>query len=303
MAMMQYERRWNRAACALLLLAVAPLTASLTKPPSAASPAMRYDHLRKAFNATLSGRFPFSVANAAPAADPADVRRFFSEFGPSLQPLQHEIDRKATRSSRAASTALNRLIAVRAALSPMLDGINAPLTYRVKVDFSPNEPLALGQDQVAAFSLGTPENSATDSGPDAFIWRNGQPISATLRWANLAPALPAGTMASDRRCAPRPGGAIARFDSEGEWALLRLLRRYAPDPGEGAGDGPAGTPIAFEVPLCKNLQATAGGDAVRDKARVFMRLELFAAIRRPGRPDRWVRVTLPSFPDSLPTLN
>lgn len=260
----------------------------------------RFEQVRDSFNATLAGRFPFASDSEAPAADPSDVQAFFREFGPALQPLKTDIDATPGfgNSGRAASIALDQLIRVQAALAPMLDAAGpAPLTYGVGVTFFTDPDLSQGQDQVIEASLGTPSSKALARGnQDSFVWSNGQPVLARFRWAINAPSIPL----TGGKCVPQPGGSYAGFRVDGDWAVLRLLRRYAPDRG-APGSGAAAVPVAFSVKLCANQARASGGEEVED-ARILVRLSLSATARSADKPDRQVPVVIPDFPYTIDPL-
>ena len=267
---------------------------------AAGSTEAQFDQLREAFNAGLAGRFPFASEVEAPAADPGDVQAFFGQFGAILQPLKDDIDITPGfgSSGRAASATLAQLIRVQSALAPMLDAAGpAPLTYRIGVNFFSDPDLARGQEQVIEGSLGTPVSRALARGTAReFVWNNGQPVLARFRWAINAPSIPM----TGGRCVPQPGGNIANFRVDGDWALFRLLRRHAPGDGIRAS-ATQGAPVAFDVALCANQERASGGEVVED-ARVLARLSLSATVRGGDKPDRQVPVPLPDFPYTIDPL-
>ncbi|NYT43201.1 hypothetical protein HZY97_20675 [Sphingomonas sp. R-74633] len=259
----------------------------------------KYAGLRQLFNGTLAGRFPFSSYVSSPAADPANVQAFYAQYGPLLPQLKAALEGAPDlgEQGRQAVAVLDQLIDAEAALSGMLDAGDATLTYNVGVDFFPNLPIAVGQSQVLGATIGTPESLARDDGTTNFLWHNGEPVAVRLRWAANAPTLP---LTADGKCVPQPGGNVFGHDVTGDWALLRLLRAQGPSPR--TGEAAPGVPIAFEVPLCENRARASGGDPVRDRARIFLRLTLSRTVHTPDKPDRQVPVILPPFPESVPPL-
>jgi type VI secretion system protein ImpL len=259
----------------------------------------KYAGLRQLFNATLAVRFPFSTYVSSPGADPANVQAFYAQYGPILPQLKEALEGAANggEGTRQAAVVLGQLIEVEKALGPMLDAGEATLSYKVDVDFFPNLPIAVGQSQVLGASIGTPESLARDNGVGNFTWNNGEPVAVRLRWAANAPTLP---MTEDGKCVPQPGGNVFGHDVAGNWALLRLLRAQGPSPR--IGEAAPGIAIAFEVPLCENRARASGGDPVRDRARIFLRLSLSKTVHTPDKPDRQVPVILPPFPESVPSL-
>jgi type VI secretion system protein ImpL len=267
---------------------------------AAGSTEAQFGQLREAFNATLAGRFPFASDADAPAADLGEVQAFFGQFGATLQPLKDDIDITPSfgSSGRAASATLTQLIRVQSALAPMLDAAGpAPLTYRVGVNFFSDPDLAQGQEQVIEASIGTPAGRALARGSAReFVWNNGQPLLARFRWAINAPSIPR----TGGKCTPQPEGNLASFRVDGDWALLRLLRRYAPGNGIRASTT-QGAPVAFDVDLCAN-QARASGGEIVEAARILARLSLSATLRGGDKPDRQVPVILPDFPYTIDPL-
>lgn len=259
----------------------------------------RYAGIRQLFNATLAGRFPFSTYVSSPAADPANVQAFYAKYGALLPELQEALAGAADagQGTRQAAVVLGQLIDVEKALAPMLDAGEATLAYKVDVDFFPNLPIAVGQSQVIGATIGTPVSLADDNGAGSFLWHNGEPVAVRLRWAANAPTLPA---TEDGKCLPQPGGNLFVHDVSGDWALLRLLRAQGPSPR--IGEAASGVAIAFEVPLCENRARASGGDPVRDRARIFLRLSLSRTEHVPEKPDRQIPVILPPFPESVPPL-
>lgn len=259
----------------------------------------KYAGLRQLFNGTLAGRFPFSTYVSSPGADPANVQAFYAQYGPILPQLKEALEGAPNggEGPRQAAVVLGQLIEVEKALAPMLDAGDATLAYKVDVDFFPSLPIAVGQSQVIAASIGTPESLARDDGAASFLWHNGEPIAVRLRWAANAPTLP---MSADGKCVPQPGGNVFGHDVTGDWSLLRLIR--AQGPSARIGEASPGVAIAFEVPLCENRARASGGDPVRERARIFLRLALSRTVHTPDKPDRQVPVILPPFPESVPPL-
>jgi type VI secretion system protein ImpL len=263
----------------------------------------KYAGLREFFNSRLAGRFPFSSFVSSPGAEPADVQDFFGQYGTLLPELKAAFERASDLNEEerqialSAAAVLGQLIDVQTALAPMLDAGDATLTYRVGVDFFPNVPTAVGQSQILDASIGTPDSIARDKGAESFVWHNGEPVAVRLRWAANAPTLP---VAPDGKCVPQPGGNVFGQDVGDKWALLRLMRMQGPEPRSGGLV--AGVPLAFEVPLCENRARASGGDPVRARALVFLRLALSRTVQAPEKPDRQVPVILPPFPTSVPAL-
>lgn len=286
---------------ALQQKAIAARLAARCRAVASGSSESQFARLRASFNERLAGRFPFASDRDATSADPADVKRFFAEFGDSLAPLKAALDADTSRDAQATSATLGQLIEVRDFLASMLATPGpSPLVYHIDVDFFTDEQGAQGQQQVIEASIGTALNRATTvpGGSTGFDWKSGQPISSTLRWAANASTIPSTVPpAPDGRCVPPPGGAIAAFRTRGDyWALLRFVRQQS---AEGGDAGPpslaTGTPIRFVVKLCENRQRESGGDDVTAAAYIYARLKMSTTL-----PDRQAKVLQPDFPEAVP---
>jgi type VI protein secretion system component VasK len=265
----------------------------------------RYAAMARRFNQDLAQQFPFA-GPAAPAADPDRVRDFFLTYGDDLPALKEALAADGLRpygaGGRAAADFVDDLIETQRALAPMFSAgrAGAPLAYRVDVEFF-SDP-GPGQSQVIEAAVGPPAARAVSSAPDpGFTWTNGQPISVLLRWAANAPSQPRSDRAGGGFTVD---GATAQLRVDGDWALLRLIRRAEPRPAEIATTTRrGGLPIAFSVPLSPNLQKPAIGGDPRDlnEARVFLRLTLkSAAAAGPAGPP--AKISLPPFPTMAPDL-
>ena len=266
---------------------------------SHADTAASYTELAGAFNASLAGRFPFGGSDA-PDADPGDVKRFFTAFGAQLPDLQARLGNIAAYRRDGAAQFVEQLLAVQAALAPMLTNPapDAALSYTVTPDFRTNAGSDPGADQIVERSvrIGQQTLSSFDAA-HSLAWTAGQPVEVRLRWAANAPAEPASVP-------DRPGlveGRLASFRAAGSWALLRLIAQQRPPAGTLAqlNDRRPET-VGFTVALQPNPNAAVGGNAGLTSAQAFMRLGLTGTLRTPGQPDKQLAVMLPYFPTAAP---
>jgi type VI secretion system protein ImpL len=264
----------------------------------------------------LAGHFPFGGSPAgvsAPLADPEAVRQFFAKWGPELASLSARLrgDPALGDAGPRAADFVAQLARVQLALAPMLAGApDAPLAYRVNVQFFTDRTLAVAQDQVIEASIGAgdaPTASRADSlarPPWSFDWRNGQPINIVLRWAKDAATLPSATQSG-----PWPqasgDGVDARYRIEDNWALLRLISQAGGAAGRrGAGHGA----ILLQACLRPNPAsaraptATTLFDCGKNPARVYLQLSLATPVGAPGQADKSVPVSLPAFPTAAVDL-
>ncbi len=244
------------------------------------------------FDGTLAGRFPFVGAGAgAPlpdparyrdAADPATVRRFFAANGAEIARLAAGGD-AADFADFLTFDFAEGLEAVRFFLAGGLDGPPPPtLAFAVDVDFRTNRAREVAGDQVIEWTLRIGDDRLSSfEAPRSLIWREGDAVELTARWARNAPQAP------DR---PRRGDAdlgarTLRLSYDGPWALLALVAANAAPASEVALlPEPRPNVLRIETPLIPNPE-TAQGEAPRlDRARLFLRLDIRAVDPGGGRP-------------------
>ena len=267
----------------------------------------QYAEVANLFNQTLAGRFPFAAGTGLGKitswADPDDVRRFYKAVdrgngGPMAGWMRTSYGPSAT----AAATFLDQIEALRPALAPLIADAapDQPPTWEADVEFRANPELDQAGNQVLEWSLESAGQRVSSLQPkQSFVWSYGQPIKLSLRWARNAPSVPAG----DDNGQPVVRDVSATWSYPDPWGLISLIEDH------NAGHETflpisARRPetIILKLPLMKNPEAVAGGEAPGDHATLFVRLRLHAVQHVAGQPDKRVPIALAGFPTVAPPL-
>lgn len=254
-----------------------------------------YEELRRAFNGTLAGRFPFAAsATGDPAQDanPEQVRAFFRLYDRNAA-VRAGILRGAggvAGPGSAPAEFVEQLDEVRAFLEPMLGSdTTGSAAFRVMAELRANRAREAGADQVADWTMevGGTRLSLRDTAGTVAEWSPGNPVRLSLRWAEGSPVRPSPAgLPWNARVRDR----LLSVTFPGEWGMLRMLRQFAATPGElGMPPSRVRHTVALNVP-------TVAGDTLRGPAaRVFVRVRL----RDPAGGGEMV---LPAFPAAAPAL-
>jgi len=254
-----------------------------------------YEELRRAFNTTLAGRFPFAASAAgdpASDADPEQVRAFFRLYE-RMPTVRQAILRGAGGVAGPGTSQAEffaRLDEVRAFLEPMLGSdTTGSAAFRVVAELRAHRAREAGGDQVADWTMeiGDTRLSLRDSAGAAADWSPGDAVRLWLRWAEGSPVRPAPAgLPANARVRDR----LLSVAWAGEWGMLRMLRQLAATPGElGVPPSRVRHTLALNVP-------TLAGDTVRGPAaRVFVRVRL-------RNPAGGAEMVLPDFPTAAPAL-
>lgn len=261
-----------------------------------------YAGLQTLFNESLAGRFPFArnPAAATPRADPLTVRRFFWAVGPEKLPARNVVE---SALGRPAAAFLTGLADSQKALAPMLvdPTLDQPLTYEVEAEFRTNPEVDQGGNQIIEWGLecGGDQWLSSREPKRSMVWSAGMPARLFVRFARNAPSLPA----ADPQGRYRVDGPLATWETTDPWALLSLMAQLSPDRGRLA-ELPDRRPhtLALDLDLRRNPDA-ASGPGGATQARLYLRLGLTALIRKAGKPDEKIPVTLPSFPEAAPEID
>ncbi|HEX3996046.1 MAG TPA: hypothetical protein VHX39_33160, partial [Acetobacteraceae bacterium] len=258
-----------------------------------------YADLTAAFDQTLAGRFPFGPPNA-PDADPGDVKRFFSAYGPMFVDLQAQLVQLPAYNRAGAAQFVADLAQDQTVLAPLLTNPapDATLSYTAAIDFRTNVGSDPGANQIAETDVEVGQQTVSSfSATPSIAWTSGQPVQVRLHWATNAPAEP--ITAADP--VPQVNSRVVSFNYSGAWALLRMLAAQRPDPATLAQlwDRRPET-VKFAVALRPNPQAASGGQVGLTTARLFMRFGLTETLKVAGQPDRQIAIVLPNFPTAAP---
>lgn len=263
----------------------------------------RYARLHDLFNDTLAGRFPFAAdpRPSVPRADPAAVRAFFYALSQEKPPARAALE--AAAGTRAAQF-LDGVAESRKALAPMLvdPTLDQPLTYEIDADFRANAARDQGGNQIIEWVL--------DFGPDQrlsslepkrrVVWSSGQPARLSVRFARNAAVMPV----SDSRGRYKVDGMTATWEATDPWALLSLVAQLTPDAARLA-ELPDRRPNVLRVLVDtqRNPDSASGPRPVQPVVEAFLRLNLTALVRVPGKPEDKQPTVLPLFPVAAPDAN
>jgi type VI secretion system protein ImpL len=267
----------------------------------------QYGEVASLFNRTLAGRFPFvaatGVGKIAAWADPDDVRRFYKALDQGTGgPMAGWMRAAYGPSAATAVTFLEQIDALRPALAPLIADASPdqPPTWEADVEFRANPELDQAGNQVLEWSLdGLSQHVSSLQAKQSFVWSYGQPVKLSLRWARNAPSIPA----ADQTGQPVIRDVTASWSYPDPWGLISLIEdRGATRETFLPISARRPETVILKLPLMKNPEAVAGGDAPGDRATLFVRIRLHAVQHVAGQPDKRVPVTLGSFPTSAPPL-
>jgi type VI secretion system protein ImpL len=254
-----------------------------------------YDALRRTFNGTLAGRFPFAASAAGdPAndADPEQVRAFFRLYDQSYTVRAGILRGEGGVAGPGSTPAefLAQLDEVRGFLEPMLGAdTTGSAAFRVMAELRAHRAREAGGDQVADWTMevGSARFTLRDTAGTAAEWSPGDPVRLNLRWAEGSPVRPS---PAGLPWNARVHDRLLSVTWAGEWGLLRMLRQLAATPGElGVPPSRVRHTLALNVP-------TLAGDTTRGPAaRVFVRVRL-------RNPAGGAEMVLPAFPATAPAL-
>lgn len=232
----------------------------LPAPPaelSAPAPDAAVAKLDAIFSQSLAGRFPFvrsELARGAPDADPKDVRRFFEQ-----------LDENRAAVMKAATPELAAFLEKMEAARPLLDAVVRSAPVSVRFSYGTNRAQELGAEHIIDWSVRSGSSAiGASAGSEPLVWKAGQPLLFSFRWAAGSPYRPKNALASEAEAA---AGDTLTLVERGHWALLRLLKgRSAPANGDGAL-------LRIVLPT-----QTIGGEPVRDTV-LFMTASIAAGSR------------------------
>ncbi|MCM8735665.1 type VI secretion system protein [Azospirillum sp. A1-3] len=249
-------------------VAASPAPAPYTPPPplpvppagiSAPDTGAAVATLDATFSQSLAGRFPFvrpDLARGAPDADPKEVRRFFEQ-----------LDENRPAITRAATPELAAFLEKMEAARPLLDTVARNAPVRVRFTYGTNRTQELGAEHIIDWSVRSGSGAVgASTGSEPMVWKIGQPLQISFRWASGSPYRPKSARASEAEAA---AGDTLTMVERGPWALLRLLRSRSA-PAAATGDG-----VLLRIALPTQ---TIGGEPARDTI-LFMTASIAAGSR------------------------
>ena len=206
----------------------APASLSSENPPDREAPAdpaaALVAKLASSFSQTLAGRFPFvrsDLARGAPDADPDDVQTFY-----------RLMDETKVKLGRDVKPELKAFFDQMETARPLLDAVARSSGLTVDLAYGVNRAAEVGGEHIIDWSV---RSGATAVGAGAagtqLVWKAGQPVLMSFRWAAGSPFRPKSAAASETAAV---AGDTLTVAERGPWALLRLMKtRAVPGGGEG----------------------------------------------------------------------
>jgi hypothetical protein len=271
-----------------------------------------YRKVRRQFNTSLAGRFPFveikdptNVRSAEDALPDAvqqylvDAKDFSDRY---LAELQSRVKQQSDANAASVVEFLTRTEKVRAFLAPMYAAKEASAEgfYDVRVDFRTNQQRETGGNQIATWALRCAEERLLLHGPKQTTrWHFEDQVRVQLRWAKNSPDVPApvkapGMFASEREVVfeeQAPQG-------KSYWSLLRMIATHQTSVQDATGNSdPGGHTLMYVI---NTIPDPEGGFVDRvgsegGKVRVFIRLRLTGSEK--DKPLKY-----PEFPTFAPVL-
>ncbi|MGB0671619.1 MAG: hypothetical protein ACPGNT_08990, partial [Rhodospirillales bacterium] len=271
--------------------------------------ANRYVELADLFNRLLSGRYPFQkAAPGEPLRDAAadDIRTFFTFFDREEKAIRSLLGGTLNLGPEAGSALhfMDQLAAARAFFLPLMTvQPGKPILYPYTVAFRSNEANEQGGNQIIDWSVAIASKGIDRRDNEkAGLWRPGDPVSVSLRWAKDSPRKPASTANGSGKIVE---GLTVQWRYDGDWSLLRLLELHATDPGDFVdGRDPDPHTLKFvvnnsapETWINPDLQPESSGP--KSQTRVYLHLGLTATEAEGAAP---LTLVMPLFPVRAPAL-
>lgn len=235
------------------------------------------------YDEELLGRYPFASSTDALPATPEQVRELLKLLDNYLATARGGLAAESDSASRAAVAFLDRLASARPLLAAILqlDPVTgSPASLELAPEFRINRVREHGANQIIAWDIDAGGNPAAQNG--RLAWRQGEPITVSLRWAQNSGIEPAAEPA--RYPGLQANAKQASWHYSGPWALVQLLREHAAAASELSPlDQQQPQVLRFTIPTRKE-----GGDAIGD-AIAYGRL----AVSPAGKHER---LALPVFP-------
>ncbi|WP_353668831.1 type VI secretion protein IcmF/TssM N-terminal domain-containing protein [Marinomonas sp. THO17] len=199
----------------------------------------RYQTLARAFNQQLAGRFPFAELSqiGVKEVSPQQLQSFLAQYRTLSNHLLSDLD--ALMEDQDPAFPLNLQGSWRDFLLEM-EQVNQFFEHiwqdkaktwqaNLNILFDAHAGGSSGSNQIISWQLqsGT-QQLQFPNGETQFTWQVGQPLTLTLRWASGSAYRPLGPPSRSAQLPPVVDAALAsaRFDSQGQWALLEWIARY-----------------------------------------------------------------------------
>jgi len=256
-----------------------------------------YQEVERAWQGHLDGRYPFNpgLLAAGPHATADDVAAFYRVFdtvAPDLLGALSAIDGGSPAHQRIRSF-LETMQQLRPVMGAML-GLpgNAEPALFITPQFRVLQTRETGGHEVIEWLIAAGDVASNDPQRRQLVWRLGDPLRFSFRWAQNAPSVPVGGGNAPR---VEVRDRTATFSYTDPWALVTALRQHRPRNSDWA-PGPGRQPhvMAFEIQTGM-ADGTASGEP---PARLFIDIALRAA---PGAQGD--RLAFPDLPRSVPSAD
>ena len=253
-----------------------------------------YRDVERAWQLHLDGRYPFNPAllAAGPHATAEDVAAFYRVFdtvAPDLMGALSGLDDVSAGHQR-----IRRFVETMQQLRPVMGALlglpgNAEAALYITPQFRVLQARENGGHEVIEWLIVAGDVASNDPQRRPLVWRVGEQLRFSFRWAQNAPRTPVGGGTAPRVEVRDRTATVAYADP---WALVTALRQHRPRNSDWA-PGPGRQPhvLAFEI-----LTSLADGTASNDPpARLFVDVALRAAAGAQGD-----RLAFPELPRSAP---
>lgn len=262
------------------------------------------------FNIALGGRFPFvgvgggsAISNFDVLDRPADPERVYAFFE-SLVPTLARIRDEATGAYQVPLTGdQRRFVQNMEVIRQFIQG-NAPtfpraFGYSVSINFRNNRAAEVAADQVIEWTLelGQERLSSFDP-PKILIWRQGEPVTFTLRWASNAPNVPA---APPGRPDVSVEGRRIVYSYTDPWALFSFLTANIVSNVERTTlRDSSPNVLKLSIPLSANQDVSATGGTAAEETEIFLQLVVRTLDQGSGLEGFRQPLEVPFFPAEGP---
>jgi hypothetical protein len=270
-----------------------------------------YTNIERAFNRTLTDKFPFSAlpqGESFAEADPESISAFFEVLAKNKDKAEAVLQQAPDYniSPAEALAFLKQMEEVRGFFDAFLGKKQVYPTFAFNLRFRANEENEIGANQIIdwAFDAGNRRLNYRSIDP-AGAWGYGEPLSLSLRWANDSPSIPAADFFPTQSQMKLEGQTVT-LTYRNKWALLYFILRHKATGVDfnGSVDVEPYT-LKIEVPTQPNARLSNRLQQAQDKslslrpARVFLSISLMAG----GKKDAQEPLILPDpFPTFAPRL-